>query len=226
MITQVETVGALPKGGGLLLLLLLLCISLCILLLLLLSSLVWLLLLFLITIFLSLLGRRKGKTANPHTKNPHSSPRKSILLVASYVCCCCSWLDSTCSVFREPFLLIAVQTLGVRVGRELSYLPYSTPLWNRVGAVFGCVCRLRRETYIFHRIGWKGKIWQLCKGKRPLYQSLELACGLTRALAPRWPEGALLLAELPVHGVGAPGLLCMYTRVIHVRVCVYVYVYV
>ena len=29
-----------------------------------------------------------------------------------------------------------------------SYLPYSTPLWNRSGAVFGCVCRLRRE--IFH----------------------------------------------------------------------------
>ena len=30
-----------------------------------------------------------------------------------------------------------------------SYLPYSTPLWNRFGAVFGCVCRLRREIYIY-----------------------------------------------------------------------------
>ena len=29
-----------------------------------------------------------------------------------------------------------------------SYLPYSTPLWNRFGAVFGCVCRLRREIFI------------------------------------------------------------------------------
>ena len=26
-----------------------------------------------------------------------------------------------------------------------AYLPYSTPLWNRFGAVFGCFCRLRRE---------------------------------------------------------------------------------
>ena len=29
-----------------------------------------------------------------------------------------------------------------------AYLPYSTPLWNRFGAVFGCVCRLRREIFI------------------------------------------------------------------------------
>ena len=43
-----------------------------------------------------------------------------------------------------------------------SYLPYSTPLWNRWGAVFGCVCRLRGKC-LFHGIGWKGRIWQLCK---------------------------------------------------------------
>ena len=29
-----------------------------------------------------------------------------------------------------------------------TYSPYSTPLWNRFGAVFGCVCRLRREIFI------------------------------------------------------------------------------
>ena len=28
------------------------------------------------------------------------------------------------------------------------YLPYSTPLWNRFGAVLGCFCRLRREILI------------------------------------------------------------------------------
>ena len=31
---------------------------------------------------------------------------------------------------------------------RLAYLPYSTPLWNRFGDVFGCVCRLRREIFI------------------------------------------------------------------------------
>ena len=29
-----------------------------------------------------------------------------------------------------------------------SYLPYSTPLRNRLGAAFGYVCRLRREILI------------------------------------------------------------------------------
>ena len=28
------------------------------------------------------------------------------------------------------------------------YLPYSTPLWNRFGAVLGCVCRLRRAIFV------------------------------------------------------------------------------
>ena len=31
---------------------------------------------------------------------------------------------------------------------QLAYLPYSTPLCNRFGAVFGCFCRLRGEISI------------------------------------------------------------------------------
>ena len=40
-------------------------------------------------------------------------------------------------------------------------LPYSTPLWNTLEAVFGCFTGSEGK-HLFHRIGWKGRIWQLC----------------------------------------------------------------
>ena len=40
-----------------------------------------------------------------------------------------------------------------------SYLPHSTPLWNRFGAV-SAVFAGSGGKYLFHRIGWKGRIWQ------------------------------------------------------------------
>ena len=43
-----------------------------------------------------------------------------------------------------------------------TYLPYSTPLWNRFGAVFAILTGSGGK-YLFHRIGWKGRIWQLCQ---------------------------------------------------------------
>ena len=45
-----------------------------------------------------------------------------------------------------------------------SYSPYSAPLWNRFGVVFGCVYELRRAISISQNWlkGWKGRIWQLC----------------------------------------------------------------
>ena len=42
-------------------------------------------------------------------------------------------------------------------GDSFSCLPYSTPLLNRFGAVFAG----SGGKYLFHWIGWKGRIWQL-----------------------------------------------------------------
>ena len=43
--------------------------------------------------------------------------------------------------------ILGLTILSMKNGRK-SYLPYSTPLWNIFGAVFGCFRRLRREIFI------------------------------------------------------------------------------
>ena len=67
-----------------------------------------------------------------------------------------------CISYRFPGSL--PWSLWTPSAKTYPYLPYSTPLWNRFGAVFGCVCRLRREMFISQNWlkGWKGRIWQLC----------------------------------------------------------------
>ena len=50
-------------------------------------------------------------------------------------------------------------------GELRAYSPYSTPLWNIFGAVFGGFAGSEGR-YLFHRIGWKGRIWQLWRGSQ------------------------------------------------------------
>ena len=44
--------------------------------------------------------------------------------------------------------------------RRPPYLPYSTPLWNRFGAAVAILTGSGGKC-LFHRIGWKGRIWKL-----------------------------------------------------------------
>ena len=51
--------------------------------------------------------------------------------------------------------------IGTVLQYSTTYLPYSTPLWNRFGLCLAVFAGSGGK-YLFHIIGWKGRIWQVC----------------------------------------------------------------
>ena len=91
---------------------------------------------------------------------------------------------------------------------------HSTPLWNRFGAVFGCACRLRREIYIFHRIGWKGRIRQLWTPPKLQKTIFDL-----RAIYGHF-------AGTPVYPTPFSNLQMIIFHMIYIYICIYTYIYI
>ena len=75
-------------------------------------------------------------------------------------------------------------------------LPYSTPLWKTLEAVFGCFTGSEGK-HLFHRIGRKGRIWQLCI-VRPIHL---LRVSLLRVLESNFPGDSLLNSNAGAGGI-------------------------
>ena len=73
-----------------------------------------------------------------------------------------SYYYSTYYESQLLLLLSTAPTIYLRITKASPYLPYFTSVWNRLRAVLGGFAGSEGK-YLFHRVGWKGRIWQPCQ---------------------------------------------------------------
>ena len=91
--------------------------------------------------------RKSARVSEARNRTAHGTPTKRALLGKPTLQLCAVFVRSLGSLCRrgvKPFLRLPFNEAET----SRTYLPYSTPLRNRFGAVFGCGCRLRREICI------------------------------------------------------------------------------